>query len=264
MTLEEISGALKIDSTTIKNQFQRTSARLYKKGILLTKEGRGASAIYNYEYIGDDNRAITLFDETKEEIVTFSDKIINREQLQFYSFLGICATPNSMFHGTYKDFLSYLGYEQNVENVRKLSKALELMEQDKIIMFAVDKTAEDYFFAGITHKAEEEAKVGIQMMRTCKKIIDKYNANGKRYNFISLAKIYIGAEVVHRHEPYTLQQLSDITGLSVPTVRKYEELLVQENVMITNKIYYKDYIKRRNYCAGKEITFNSDEMIEIS
>lgn len=50
MTLEEASIRLGKSETTLRDQFPRTKANLAKKGIILTREGRGSQAEYFIEY----------------------------------------------------------------------------------------------------------------------------------------------------------------------------------------------------------------------
>ena len=50
MTLEEASIRLGKSETTLRDQFPRTKANLAKKGIILTRQGRGSQAEYFIEY----------------------------------------------------------------------------------------------------------------------------------------------------------------------------------------------------------------------
>ena len=50
MTLQEVCKFLGKSETTLITSFNRTQENLAKKGILLTKKGRGKKAIYNIEY----------------------------------------------------------------------------------------------------------------------------------------------------------------------------------------------------------------------
>lgn len=52
MTLQEVSLRLGKSEETIKNQFPRTRDNLAKKGIILSKVGKGASAEYFIAYEG--------------------------------------------------------------------------------------------------------------------------------------------------------------------------------------------------------------------
>lgn len=58
MTLQEICKILGKSELTLTISFKRTQDNLLKKGIILTKVGRGKKAIYNIQYKGDnDNNA---------------------------------------------------------------------------------------------------------------------------------------------------------------------------------------------------------------
>lgn len=50
MTLQEVCKILGKSETTLITSFNRTKENLAKKGIILTKEGRGKKAIYNIIY----------------------------------------------------------------------------------------------------------------------------------------------------------------------------------------------------------------------
>lgn len=53
MTLQEVCLILGKSEITIKRAFNRTKKNLAKKGIILTKEGKGSKAIYNILYKED-------------------------------------------------------------------------------------------------------------------------------------------------------------------------------------------------------------------
>ena len=53
MTLQEVCKILGKSETTLITSFSRTQENLAKKGIILTKEGRGKKATYTIEYKED-------------------------------------------------------------------------------------------------------------------------------------------------------------------------------------------------------------------
>lgn len=53
MTLQEVCKILGKSETTLITSFGRTQENLAKKGIILTKEGRGKKATYTIEYKED-------------------------------------------------------------------------------------------------------------------------------------------------------------------------------------------------------------------
>ena len=56
MTLEEASIRLGKSETTLRDQFPRTKANLAKKGIILTRQGRGSQAEYFIEYSSENSK----------------------------------------------------------------------------------------------------------------------------------------------------------------------------------------------------------------
>ena len=55
MTLNEVSEKLGLSENTIRLHFPRTKSTLLKKGIVLTKEGRGDKAVYKIDYLYKEN-----------------------------------------------------------------------------------------------------------------------------------------------------------------------------------------------------------------
>lgn len=53
MTLQEVCKMLGKSESTIVNAFKRTQINLRKKGIILTREGYGKTAIYTITYEGE-------------------------------------------------------------------------------------------------------------------------------------------------------------------------------------------------------------------
>lgn len=54
MTLQEVCKRLGKSESTLQNSFKRTQENLLKKGIVLTKEGIGKTAIYEITYLEDE------------------------------------------------------------------------------------------------------------------------------------------------------------------------------------------------------------------
>lgn len=51
MTRQELAEALNISEVTIMSSFKRTQIAFEKRGIIISKKGRGDSAEYTLEYI---------------------------------------------------------------------------------------------------------------------------------------------------------------------------------------------------------------------
>ena len=88
MTLREICDKLDLSESSVKTNFTRTQKILLKKNIKLIKNGRGAAATYEIEYL-NDNRAMTIYEEVKEDI------ILSNESMEFPNWKSsFCFRPN--------------------------------------------------------------------------------------------------------------------------------------------------------------------------
>lgn len=70
MTLQELCQTIGKSENTLKNSFNRTKENLAKKGIFISKIGRGEDTEYFLEY---EDSAIKL--KTEQEIISFLNKI---------------------------------------------------------------------------------------------------------------------------------------------------------------------------------------------
>lgn len=172
LTLKEVSERFKVAESSIKNSFPRVQKSLLKKyDIHLIKEGRGSSANYKVVEEESDFHALTMYEETKNEI------ILNKESVRmmnwtFSVFLGIIFTPMLVFRGSFTDFLKYIGVTPSLANINALKGALAELEENEYISYTLDKTDLNYFVAALYRKTEEEMHVGISMVRRCKQIAE--------------------------------------------------------------------------------------------
>ena len=74
MTLQEVCNKLDLSESSVRTNFSRTQKILLKKNIKLIKLGRGISATYEIEYL-NDNRAMVIYEEMKEEILLSNESI---------------------------------------------------------------------------------------------------------------------------------------------------------------------------------------------
>lgn len=249
MTLQEICEKFNCSEISVVKNFSRTQTSIYKKyHVLIQKKGRGQNA--SYEIIQDNSRAITLFKEDETRSVMLSiDTMRDMMDLRFAVFLGIVMTPLQVFRGSYVDFLKYLQMNVTQNNKQNIKEALEFLFKKDYIHYAIDKTNNEYFFAGIYKKVEEEIQVGIGMIKTCEQLADKY----KKRSWVNMLKLWVGIKYLYYQDlqPYTIQDLSALTGLSEYQIRQNGKILEKEQVFITDKIYSR-YIK----CLGKQATLN--------
>lgn len=248
MTLKELSELIGKSENTIKTQFKRTAAQLLeKKGIILTKQGRGDNVEYFVEYT-DDRRADNLYKEAKTDII-LSQNSISYPAFEFLIFLTLATTPMLVFRGSYGEFLKYVQIREREDNIEKLKRALEELSNKDIVMYNIDKTNNNYFVASIYRKVEEETKIGIEMVRECKRLQEEYN----KKEWISLLKTWIGIKILHENQPYTQRELAELTGQSEYTVREASKILEKSNIFKTSKVF----VKGTWICLGKNVDLNA-------
>lgn len=249
MTIEELGKTLGISTTTLKDQFPKTKAKLAEKGIIITKTGRGKTANYEIEYnnVFNDERAITIFEEERKTDIYLQEDMLRMVDWNLLLFIGVCLTPMLTFRGSYEDFLKYAGFIPSSANIQSLKKALEEMNNDYIGYYP-DKTNENYFTASIYRQAEQDLKIPITKLRECKRI---QNENHNR-SFIPILKVWVATEEAIKNQPYTIQDLSNMTGLSPAAVRRVNNQLKDADIYITKK----DYDPIFQYSRGLTATMN--------
>lgn len=248
MTIQEVCNKFHCAQSTVVNNFPRFQKSIEKKyGILLIKNGRGKNAVY--EIIEDNSRAETLYKQDETRTVMLSAKQAQIMQFDFMVFLGIIMTPLQVFRGSYGDFLNYVQVQNNKDNREKLRKSLEILNEEDYIHYKIDKTDENYFFAGIYRKVEEEISVGIDMIKECKILALKE----KKRSWVNLLKVWLGVKYLYIQDlqPYTVQDLCNLIGLSAYQVREAGKVLEKDNVFKSDKVY-----ASYERCIGKNSILN--------
>lgn len=245
MTLEELCNKYQISESSVTRAFPRTKEAIYKKfGIEIEKQGRGKSAVYIEKNLPDDKRALTMYQEKKENM------LINNESLSlinfdFLVFLGIVSTPMSMFRGRRDDFLEYIGEHASAENLFKLEVALDNLVEMDLITSLKD---EDYIIVYIKRKAEKEMKLGIEMVQKCRMLAER---NNKR-SWIPLLKVWLGMQVAFNEQPVKMDRLEEITGMSYAQIRDARKILETDEIFKLQKVY-----RSRLTCVGMSIDLNA-------
>ena len=245
MTLEEVCLKLKVSESSIKSNFARTQKNLLKKNIKLTKIKEGKIINYEIEYL-NDNRAMTIYEELRKDIV-LNNESINFPNWEFLVFLAIVTTPMIVFRGSYKDFLDYVQVKNTDVNINHLKEALQTLFDKDIISYMVDKTDNNYFIATIYRKVEEDMKIGIDMVKECKKLQEKYN----KQSFVPLLKTWLGVQMLIENQPYTIKDIVNITGLSEYSVKESHRILKDSNIYKSSKAY-----QSINCCVGINTELN--------
>lgn len=258
MTKQELCKKFNLSDNAVTKNFARTQQSFFDKyGLRLEKRGRGASADYivsdipetldirqSIEFIQDAHRDIIMDQQTFTELIDWN----------FMVFMGIILCPMTTFRGTYKDFLSYVGIKSltaaNIEHLKQ--SLLELADRD-IIMYSVDKTNNDYFWAGIYRKVETELKVGVDMVQRCMRLQKENHMN----SWVPLLKTWLGLQIIsldYKQETFTMLELEGITGLNNKMLSKCKHILEADNLFQTSRAYT-TYCK----CIGQNINLNGLE-----
>lgn len=245
MTLQEICDKLDLSESSIKTNFARTQKILLKKNIKLIKNGRGTAATYEIEYL-NDNRAMTIYEEVKDEIL-LSNESMEFPNWEFLVFLAIVTTPMIVFRGSYKEFLEYVQIKVTDSNIKNLKEALEGLADRDIISYMIDKTNNEYFIAAIYRKVEEDMKIGIGMVKECKRLQEKYH----KQSFIPLLKTWLGVQILVENQPFTIKDIMNTTGLSEYSVKESHKILKESEIYKSSKAF-----KTINCCVGMNTELN--------
>lgn len=250
MNIDELCEKYKVSPSSVQTNFPRVQQSILKRyKINITKIGRGKNAIYNEEVIWEeDGRAITIYEEKKDEIVLSEDslKLINWE---FTVFLAIMTTPMLVFRGRYADFLKYMDIKETEVNLTRLKDALAQLTKRDYIIYVKDKTDSDYFVATLYRAVEKEMQLGIRTVKKCKELADKH---GKR-NWMNLLKAWLGIQVLSKGgKVFTIQKLSETTGLSKYQLSESMKILKEDDMFISKKVYLDRYS-----CLGQQADVNA-------
>lgn len=246
MTLEEVSKKYNVAESTLKNSWPRAQKSILKKyNVNLIKKGRGASATYEEEVYYP--HAITMYDEIKEEDMFLDNQSFHLRNGEFLVFLAILTTPMLVFRGNYIDFLKYIGINPTENNITTLKESLAALEEDGFIEVLYD--VDEYFTATLRRVVEKQLNIGIGMIRKCKELAEQHH----KRSWIPLLKTWIGIRIAYDDQPTTLEELSNITGLSIPQIRESKRILESsEDELFKMKLEYSDY----NRCIGQSIELN--------
>lgn len=248
MTLLELCEKYSVSESSVTNMWPRTQKSILKKyGVSIIKKGRGKNAYYQEERKEpvSDGRALTMYEETHIDFMLNKDSL-NLLNSDFLIFLGIVSTPMAMFRGTPQDFLSYIGVTVNQDNLDMLDDTLLNLADRELICYDVD---DDVIILYIRRKAEKEMKLGIEMIQHCRQLAEK---TGKRKDsWLKILKVWIAIQIAAEDQPFTLQDISDMTGISRTQVSEYKRILEDDDIFKTSRAG--SYL----ICRGSYVDFNA-------
>lgn len=257
MTKQEVCQKFNVTESMLEKHFSRAQEKIMQEyTVYLTKTGRGAKTVYNAEsyQTHDYTKSIKFIQDAHKEVIMdrtiFSDLI----DWNFMVFIGIITCPFITFRGSYKDFLTYVGIKSlTQENVDRLKASLEEMHARNLIMYSIDPTNHDYFWAGVYRKVETEMKIGIDMIQRCMKLQEE----NKMKSWVPLLKTWLGLQIIVMNEgkeTFTMAELEAVTGVNQKMLTKCKRILEGDNLFMTSRAYSIDY-----FCKGQNINLNGLE-----
>lgn len=249
MNRKEFCQEYGVSESTVKTNFPSVQKSFLKKGLVIKKLGRGDKAEYTVTSVNE--RAVTMLKEAKSEILMTKDEFKSLKDFRFIVFLGIVTTPNLVFRGTVDQLLDYIEVTKNEYNRQLIRDSLQDLIDAKFIVYMDDtSTDEGYFIAAVARKTERDMSLGIEMVRHCKELSDKYNKK-----FSDLIKVWTALGYAYYHQPFTVAQLEELTGLSAYKIREAKKILLQDDLFTSSKCYIKDE-DGKVYCTGQLINVN--------
>lgn len=232
MTAEEVCKELNISMSALKGHFKRTVESVEKKtSRRIVKSGRGAAT--SYEILeSNETRALVFYEEENAERELFiNQEVMQLENLAFNAFLGVLVKPMGIYRGTFKDFLIYIGIRKPTENnINALKVALQLLLEQGLIFGGIDKTDTNWFHAGLYRAVEKQIGLDKEQIKKCREIAEAEH----KQSWIPIVKTWaaIGmlSEVENGKDYFVNQDISDVTGLSLYSIRESTKLLKKYNI----------------------------------
>lgn len=243
MTLEELCAKYKVAPSTVKSHWGRTHDSILKKWGVSIIRFKDENKNYVFMETEDDNRALTIYeeDQNREVCIALSQEDILLDNLAFLSYIGIIATPMSVFRGSYKDFLNYMDYPLTAISKENIKQVLNWLRDNDYIMYQEDKTNREYFIAGLYKQRQDELGVGYYQIKQCKKLADKYH----KKSWVPLFKTYVALSLLSHENPLTDARIMEVAKLTQYEVKESRKILHEEKVFDSKANYIKGTYFRR-------------------
>lgn len=249
MTQQELCEKYNLSEDAVKNKIGRTKQKMLKEhNLILTKTGRGKNADYQVEFAeGGDKRASTMLKEERRDIMIAENSFSALLDFNFMVFLAICTTPMGSFYGSYEDFLDYVEVKKSKNNLKNLKEALTMLSAADYINYTIDKTNDNYFNAFLFKRTRDDMAISLDMAERCQRLAKK---NDKK-SWVPLLKTWIGVQYMYDKQPFTIAELSAITGLSPYQIRESKKILEKDNLFVTSRAY-----ASYERCIGTNVDLN--------
>ena len=246
MTRQELCEQYNIAESTVKTSFKQVQKRFDKKGLILTKQGRGDKA--DYIVVSKEDRSSTFLETSKVEIGMTKMQFHDLKDFRFIVLLGIITCPHLVFRGTLSQFLDYIQVEDNKYNRQILKESFQDLVDRHFVLYADDNsTDEGYFIISILRKKEQEMSLGIEMIKHCQLLSQK---SGERDT--DLIKVWTAMGYAYYNQPFTMKELEKLTGLSSYKIRGAKKILEGDNLFTTSKVYETLEDEEGVFCLGQE------------
>lgn len=172
------------------------------------------------------------------------------DDLACFVLIGVAATPQGIFRGTYKQFLDYIGLSCSRYNIDLLKQVLNKfieMDNESPLIYEEDK---DVIIIYIRREFEKKQMVTINMLRQCQNIAKKYDK--KVMKVVQLLKVWQAYKINQQlgNNPLTNKDLQQYIDLSDKQIRDAKRLLELQGVINTNKV------RNGIHCMGTEFSTN--------
>lgn len=249
MSLEELCKKYNISQSSVLTKFKRTQESILKKyGVNIVKVGRGVAAEY-MESLDNNSRAMTLYKEEGNTLFYIDAEIIGLEIWEFMILVVLLVKPELVFRGTYKILAGYLDKKATPANLGAIKQAIENLKNKGHILFAED--TDGYFIIGLRRQAEKKiVDLQLDVIKKCHEIAE---INHKK-DWVPLTKIIAAAIYLKNKEPYTVEDIKKLTGLTEYNIRESKKLLQENNLVI----YHKESVSDGEdiYCIGSSADIN--------
>ena len=249
MSLDELCKKYGVSATSVTTKFKRTQDAILKKhGVQIIKVGRGAAAEY-FESLDTNTRALTLYEEKENTLFYIDEEIMGLELWEFMILIVLLVKPELVFRGTYKMLVEYLGKAATEANLEGARLAVQSLQKKGHILFMED--SDEYFILGLRRQAEK--KIVDLQLDVIKKSHEIAELNHKR-DWVPLTKIIAAAIYLKDAEPYTVDDIKKLTGLSEYNIKQSKKMLKDSNMVIYHKetVTDGDFI----YCIGSSADVN--------
>ena len=177
---------------------------------------------------------MTIYNENKQ-VLDLNKQLLKLENYQLFILFGIMITPMGVFRGSRKDFLKYIGLPASKKNIDTLDSLLLSLRDKDFIGFDTD---ENYIIIYIKRKIEKELQLNLDVIKYCRIIAEKNNKKGDKV--IQLIKVWLAIQLCIQNQPFVLEQVAKMTGLSLYQVRDVKQMLVADDIFRFSRVgnYY--------------------------